>query len=62
MQDKKRIEELRLILNQHNINYYVHDNPTISDYEYDQLLKKLQNLEDKNQFNDQLSNPRTTPL
>ena len=33
MQDKKRIEELRLILNQHNINYYVHDNPTISDYE-----------------------------
>ena len=31
MQDKKRIEELRLILNQHNINYYVYDNPTISD-------------------------------
>ena len=40
MQHKKRIEELkRLILNQHNINYYVYDNPTISDNEYDQLLK-----------------------
>ena len=48
MQDKKRIDKLRLILNQHNINYYVYDNPTISDNEYDQLLKKLQNLEDKN--------------
>ena len=45
METKDHINKLRDILNQHNINYYVHDNPTISDYEYDQLLKKLELLE-----------------
>ena len=47
MESKNRIKELRLILNKHNINYYVNDNPTISDSEYDQLLRELQNLEKK---------------
>jgi DNA ligase (NAD+) len=32
-------------LNRHNYNYYVLDNPVISDYEFDQLLKKLEKLE-----------------
>jgi len=39
------IQELRDELNQHNYNYYVLDNPTISDFEFDQKLKQLQGLE-----------------
>src|SRR5690606_22573097 len=41
----KQIELLRDELNQHNYNYYVLDNATISDYEFDQKLQKLQQLE-----------------
>jgi len=44
---KERIEELRRILNEANYNYYVLDNPTISDAEYDRLLRELQELEEK---------------
>jgi len=32
-------------LNSHNYSYYVLDNPSISDFEYDNLLRELQNLE-----------------
>ena len=39
MNIKEEIDRLKNELNQHNINYYVNDNPTISDFEYDQLLK-----------------------
>ena len=39
------IKNLREELNQHNYNYYVLDNPTISDFEFDQKLKQLQDLE-----------------
>jgi len=45
MEIKDHINHLRDTLNQHNINYYVYDNPTISDYEYDKLLKELELLE-----------------
>lgn len=41
------IVSLRNELNQHNYNYYVLDTPTISDFEFDQKLKKLQDLEEK---------------
>src|SRR5436190_12984651 len=41
------IQELRKELNQHNHNYYVLDNPTISDFEFDMKLKQLQELENK---------------
>lgn len=41
------ITKLRAELNQHNYNYYVLDNPTISDYEFDIKLKELQELENK---------------
>ncbi len=44
---KEKIEELRQELREHNHNYYVLDNPTISDYEFDMKLKELQNLEAK---------------
>ena len=39
------IKNLRDELNQHNYNYYVLDKPTISDFEFDQKLKHLQDLE-----------------
>ena len=44
-QAKKRIDTLREEINDHNYRYYVLDNPVISDYEYDQLLRELENLE-----------------
>ena len=47
MNIKEEIDRLKNELNQHNINYYVNDNPTISDFEYDQLLKKLELLENQ---------------
>ena len=43
-----KIQELRDELRQHNYNYYILDNPTISDYEFDMKLKELQALEDAN--------------
>ena len=43
----KTIQDLRDELNQHNHNYYVLDNPTISDFDFDQKLKQLQDLEAK---------------
>lgn len=39
------IKNLRDELNQHNYNYYVLDKPIISDFEFDQKLKQLQDLE-----------------
>jgi DNA ligase (NAD+) len=42
---KKEIEKLREQINYHNYHYYVENNPVISDYEYDMLLKKLEALE-----------------
>ncbi|MBN2667651.1 MAG: NAD-dependent DNA ligase LigA [Bacteroidales bacterium] len=44
-QAKERIGILSNVLNQHNYNYYVLSQPTISDYEYDQFLKELETLE-----------------
>jgi DNA ligase (NAD+) len=43
----KKLKALRETLQQHNYNYYVLDSPTISDYEFDHLLKSLQELEDQ---------------
>ncbi|HEX8270864.1 MAG TPA: NAD-dependent DNA ligase LigA [Flavobacterium sp.] len=47
MDIKNTIELLRDELNQHNYNYYVLDNPAISDFEFDQKLKQLQGLENQ---------------
>ena len=44
---KKRIEELTLQLQDYNYNYYVLDNSLITDFEFDTLLKELQDLEEK---------------
>ena len=42
---RTRISELNAALNEHNHRYYVLNAPTISDYEFDQLLKELEALE-----------------
>ncbi len=45
MNIEQQILQLRNELREHNYNYYVLDNPVISDLEFDESLKKLQNLE-----------------
>lgn len=47
MEIKQKIESLRTELREHNYNYYVLDNATISDFEFDMKLKELQALEAK---------------
>ena len=44
---KQRIEFLRKEINDHNQRYYVVNQPSISDFEYDLLLKELISLEEK---------------
>ena len=46
MDIQQQIIKLRDELNQHNYNYYVLDQPTITDYDFDVRLKELQALED----------------
>lgn len=45
MNIQDRIELLRSELNQHNYNYYVLDNPAITDFDFDTKLKELEQLE-----------------
>lgn len=45
MDEIKRIEELRRLLEQYSREYYINDNPTVSDAEYDALLEELKALE-----------------
>ena len=42
---KNKIYELSQKLQYHNQKYYVEDNPEIDDYEYDMMLRELENLE-----------------
>ena len=46
MSIKNQIYKLREKLHEHNYNYYVLDNPIISDYEFDMLLNELKKLEE----------------
>ncbi len=45
MDYKREMKELRDTLNAHGYRYYVLDDPSISDYEYDHLLRRLEELE-----------------
>lgn len=45
MEERQRILELRTELHEHNHRYYVENNPQISDYEFDQKMRELQELE-----------------
>lgn len=47
MDEKDSIINLRAQLHRHNYNYYVLNAPTISDKEFDEMMKKLQVLEEK---------------
>ena len=42
---EKRLAELTAEIEQHNYNYYVMDNPTIEDFEYDALMRELRAIE-----------------
>ncbi len=44
---RQRVDVLRRELNDHNYRYYVLDDPTIPDAEYDRLLSELETLEEK---------------
>ena len=45
MDYREEIKKLREILNENGYRYYVLDAPTMSDYEYDQLNRRLEELE-----------------
>ena len=45
MDIEKRVEELTKILNKANYDYYILDNPTITDQEFDKYLRELMELE-----------------
>ncbi|MEG0275442.1 MAG: NAD-dependent DNA ligase LigA [Coprobacillus sp.] len=41
----ERLQEIKKLLNEYNYQYYVLDNPSVSDQEYDRLMQELQNIE-----------------
>lgn len=47
MDPKRRITELVNLLNRYSYEYYINDNPSVSDFEYDRLLRELEELEKK---------------
>ena len=48
MDAQQKIRELSEKITDHNIRYYVHDRPIVSDSEYDSMLRELQRLELEN--------------
>jgi DNA ligase (NAD+) len=48
MEISARIEEIKKLLNQYSHEYYVLDNPSVSDFEFDQLMQELIRLENEN--------------
>src|SRR5437879_6740999 len=42
---RKRIEQLRRLIEHHNYQYYVLDSPELSDAEYDRLVRELREME-----------------
>ena len=56
MDERERIEQLRTELHKHNYQYYVLNQPLIGDMEFDQLMRELQDLEQKHP---ELSDPNS---
>ncbi|MGL5506901.1 MAG: DNA ligase LigA-related protein, partial [Paraclostridium sp.] len=48
MSVENRINELINLINYHNEKYYNEDKPELTDFEYDNLMKELINLEEEN--------------
>ena len=44
---KRRVEELRNLINHHNYRYHVLDDPEVADAEYDELVRELRALEEE---------------
>ncbi len=57
MDIKSKIEELRKKINSHNYRYYVENTPAISDYDFDALLRELQNMEESYPQFDDVNSP-----
>lgn len=57
MDEIKRIHELRVLIEKYNYEYYALDNPSVSDAEYDSLMKELIALENKNPSIDKSTSP-----
>lgn len=47
MEPKQRVQEITALLERYNYEYYVLDNPSVSDAEYDRLMQELIALEEK---------------
>lgn len=48
MNTSERIDFLKNEINRHNYLYYVEENPSLSDFEYDEMFRELQKLEQEN--------------
>ena len=57
METKQRMDELVAVLNEANYRYYVLDDPKMLDFEYDRLLRELENLEAENPEYTRLDSP-----
>ena len=57
MDAKERIEQLRKELHRHNDLYYKNNAPEISDFEFDKLMRELQDLEEKHPEYNDISSP-----
>ena len=57
MDEKERIEQLRRELHEHNYRYYVENQPINSDYDFDQLMHELQQLEQRHPEMDDPNSP-----
>ena len=57
MDEISRIYELRKLIDKYNYEYYVNDNPSVSDQEYDSLLHELIALEDRHPEIDKKDSP-----
>jgi len=44
---RKKVEKLRNEIHYHDYKYYVENNPQISDYQYDELMRELKELEER---------------
>lgn len=45
---KKKVDSLIETINKHNKSYYIDDKPSITDFEYDKLMKELMDIEERN--------------